>query len=1098
MNLLIPILVDALVVDDVLNENETQSWARNAADYQRTLAFQSPYSNVLQRTGDAKTGVHLQWILPDALCHGEQLENENVAFHKVPNRWFVSRLHLDKNGEIAVKSWVVLSDFIDNNSQENANYLYENNGELVAAKIGKVVDLTDFQGDTGNEDLFLTTIGSGNAAFNSFTPDNDNVFSFIDDLNEFENDNLQLTYLVAGWYANPNEAPKIFEAISEIPTQNSIFHGVIYGVNWYGKAGDNFKSKSGKPTEIGGIIVANSSFDALVRLIQHEMKTTGESEAETLARTQQTAQLLAAFEHHALENLGKSGGLAELEKRTHDAWFDGENGGTFWAIQATETPNNLEDNLNNIGAIELLNQLNETQLNLDKQLNIKVSRQTQLYTAWIQTNRKPQDSDLKNQYEMLFNTFQLFENDLKILSEKCKNFTTELNNLLENNFQNKAELKQKMQAKFWEASEPVILIHAAKASDKYGFEKDLTPRFSTEIITQLKEYYSQQPIDFQPPTLPNSDKIPPEIQDLIVETILLNPNFAEFLNQKTRGTEKTTPESIEKQQTLIWNNEIYRQLSGDKLTDLAGFTGKRPAFRAFSKCLPTWSPLFLDWQVDYHPNNNFQNTDGWNLKNFGFELDEKNADYRRDNKVSFSGRSLLSSQASKVLEVKLTDFKKNLTAESEKIILENVIKIISQFDIVTQRLSGFNEMLTGLDINDIVPISEKNKALKTAVNGGMLGLPMNSDRTFVTRNGFLNPQLIRVTDDFGQAIYPYDAQNNIKIKFLKGEGNDHKVLTNSNVTLLPPRIIQPSRITMNWIGSATEKPLVIAQNDNPIIGWIMTDFLDKSLEVFNASGENIGELITVKRGDKAEVRWLETSQIIDNQHLNDFKNGILNYQNPVSALSALMQSIDDSLILNSAANNPNDTLSMLFGQPLVLVRAKVNLEVKGLAAERLKNIEFPIKIGKQELATNGVVGYYKNLNFSKLYVLNDKDQSDYLAQATFENITIENEIDVVLVMNPNACVHIISGILPVFELTLPTKLTKKAIENMNVSFRVGPIINDVDNLQLPKPSDTSKNLVWQQNGKERKIQTATQDANFPKKRNQLSEGQLKMGNIEKP
>ena len=27
------------------------------------------------------------------------------------------------------------------------------------------------------------------------------------------------------------------------------------------------------------------------------------------------------------------------------------------------------------------------------------------------------------------------------------------------------------------------------------------------------------------------------------------------------------------------------------------------------------------------------------------------------------------------------------------------------------------------------------------------------------------------------------------------------------------------------------------------------DFLDKSLEVFNASGENIGELITVKRGD---------------------------------------------------------------------------------------------------------------------------------------------------------------------------------------------------------------------------------------------------------
>jgi len=1095
MNLIIPILVDALVVDDILNKNETQSWARNAADYQRTLAFEKPYVDVLQRTGDAKTGVHLQWILPDALCHGEQVENEEMTFHKVPNRWLVSRLHLDKNGGIAVKSWVVLSDFINDNSSENANYLYENNGKLTAAKIGKVVDLTDFQGDTGSEELFLTTIGSGNAAFNSFTPDNENVFSFIDDLNEFKNDNLHLTYLVAGWYSNPSDAPKIFEAHSEIPTEISIFHGAIYGVNWYGKAGDNFKSKSGKPAEIGGIIVANSSFDAVVRLVQNEMKITGESEAETLARTKQTAQLLAAFEHHALESLGKPGGLSELDKRTHDAWFDGENGGILWTINATETQDNFDESLNNSGAIDLLNQLNEAQIEFNKQSNIKVSRQTKLYTTWVQTNRNPQDSNLKNQYETLFNDFQLFENDLKLFSNKQENSLSELNDLLETTFGNKAELRQTIQPKFWEASEPIILIHAAKASDKYGFEKDLKPRFSTEIITELKEYYSKKLINFQPPTLPNSDKIPTEIQDLITETILLNPNFAEFLNQKANGTEKTTTKSIEKQQTLIWNNEIYRQLNSDKLTDLAGFTGKRPALRAFSKCLPTWSPLFLDWQVDYHPNGEVLNTDGWKLKNFGFELDKDKADYRRDNKVSFSGRSLLSSQASKVLEVKLKDFKKTLTDENEKIVIENVINIISHFDIVTQRLSGFNEMLTGLDINDILPISAKSKDLKAAVNGGMLGLPMDSNKTFVTRNGFLNPQLIRVTDDFGLAIYPHDFQNNITPKFLKGEGNDHEVLANSNITLLPPRIIQPSRITMNWIGSATEKPLIVANNDNPIIGWIMTDFLDKSLEVFDASGDNIGELITVKRGDKAEIRWIETNQPIDNQQLNDFKNSILNYENPASALSALMQSIDDSLILNSSETNPNDTLSMLFGQPLVLVRAKVNLEVKGLADERLKNIEFPVQIGKQDLATNGVVGYYKNLDFSKLYVLNDKDQSDYLAQAKFENITIDNEIDIVLIMNPNAYVHLISGILPVFELALPTKLTKKAIESMNVSFRVGPIINDVDNLQLPKPNDTSKKLVWQQNNKEREIRTATQDANFPKNRNQLSEGQLKMDNL---
>ena len=66
---------------------------------------------------------------------------------------------------------------------------------------------------------------------------------------------------------------------------------------------------------------------------------------------------------------------------------------------------------------------------------------------------------------------------------------------------------------------------------------------------------------------------------------------------------------------------------------------------------------------------------------------------------------------------------------------------------------------------------------------------------------------------------------------------------------------------------------------------------------------------------------------------------------------------------------------------------------------------------------------------------------------------------------------------------------------MNVSFRIGPIINDADNLRLPKPSDSSKKLIWQQNGKEQQeIQTATQDASFPKSRNKLSEGNLLIEN----
>ncbi|NJN77853.1 MAG: hypothetical protein HC803_05590 [Saprospiraceae bacterium] len=232
----------------------------------------------------------------------------------------------------------------------------------------------------------------------------------------------------------------------------------------------------------------------------------------------------------------------------------------------------------------------------------------------------------------------------------------------------------------------------------------------------------------------------------------------------------------------------------------------------------------MDWQVDYHPNGEILGIDGWDLKDFAYELNGDKIAFKGSNKITLSGRSLLSSQASKVLEIKLKDFLKTLTDDTEKTIIQEVIRIISQFDIVTQRLSGFNEMLTGLDINDIIPITVKNKKLKDAVNGGMLGLPMNTAQTFPLRSGFLVPHTLRVTDDFGLAIYPLYPKMQEHLELLKAVGTDNEASKGKKLTMLPPRIIQPSRITLNWIGANTEKPLQIANDDNPIIGWIMTDF----------------------------------------------------------------------------------------------------------------------------------------------------------------------------------------------------------------------------------------------------------------------------------
>lgn len=1097
MKLLIPILTDALVVDDILNNSEKESWARNADNYEWTMLYQKANPNPLHRTGTAQTGVHVQWILPDFLCHGEQLEQEEVEFPKVPNRWLVNRIWQNEAGEIETKSWVVLSDFINDDSLQNPNYLYEKDGELVSATIGKVVTLEEFQ-EQKTDELFLTAIGAGNAAFVNYTPNNHNVFSFVDELEDLENKTKDLTYLVTGWYSNTNEIPNLedldFEKPEDFDGNEFLCHGAIYDVNWYGKAGDFQLSKSGKPKNENDIIIANSSFDAIVRLVQKQMMS---EQNLTFEQTEQTAQLLSAFEYHVLAEIDKSGGLSALTKATHQSWFNGEDGGTIWTIQANEPQDDFEQKLKKSKAYRKLNALNELQLTIDNQLFAKATKQTELYETWIKSNRKHNNNYFKRKYNTLLNDFQIAEEDINKNQKLLQRHINELNKVVDKTFGSKATLKQTMLPKFWEANEPVVLIHAAKSSDKYGFDKNLKIRNSNEIISELKEYYTQQVIDIQTPTLSNFDQIPTEAQNLLKETILLNPNFTSYLHQQftsQSNSDKTTTESIEKQQTLIWNNEIHRRLSSERLTELAGFSGKKPSLRAFSKALPTWSPMFLDWEVDYYPNGNLK-INNWKFDGFDFEFDETKNEFDQNKKITLSGRSILSAQTSKVLQQNLKDFQKTLTNETEKAIIENVINIIGQFDIVTQQLSGFNEMLLGLDINDIIPITEKNQALKNAVGNGNLGLPMNLEAIFPLRSGFLVPKTIRITDDFGLAIYPFDERNEHKPQIMKGEGCGHEAVKRTNILILPPRIVQPSRLTIDLIGNKTGKPLSIAMHDNPIIGWVMADYLDKSLEVFSPKGQNIGELITFKRGQRGEVRWLPNDgKAIPNRSLNNFVNGILIYKNSASALSALMRSIDDGLMLNSPKGVNSDAFAMLFGQPLALVRASINLEVKGIENNRLKNLKFPIQISEQSLAENGVFGYYKNNDFSRFYSNNDKDLSDYIKPKKTEKIQVNQPFEVILLMNADGLAHIVSGILPVSELKIPTKYTNSAIENMSVNFRVGPLINDSNNLQIIKPANATKKISWQQHGKEEQtdFQNATQDRHFPKGKNVLSEGWLKI------
>ncbi len=230
--LLVPMGLKALVMP---TQNYQQDWDRRTLSYKNLNEYKSPLPPPFSNSGDAgtgevpPTGVHLYWTLPHALTKAltqqdiETAEANSGAIETaednsgtvsesgypfIPNRWLVVRI--PDTGNAA--AWVVMSDEID---EEKGQTPYVDPFDLTKGnvvnpvKIGIQKALADWaasQGeDSGSQPPYLTIIAPGNANFSAFTPGNQNVFSFYDDLDGL--DNATLRYAVLGWYSDPVADP---------------------------------------------------------------------------------------------------------------------------------------------------------------------------------------------------------------------------------------------------------------------------------------------------------------------------------------------------------------------------------------------------------------------------------------------------------------------------------------------------------------------------------------------------------------------------------------------------------------------------------------------------------------------------------------------------------------------------------------------------------------------------------------------------------------------------------------------------------------------------------------------------------------------------
>ncbi|MEM7607809.1 MAG: hypothetical protein AAF411_20850, partial [Myxococcota bacterium] len=296
--------------------------------------------------------------------------------------------------------------------------------------------------------------------------------------------------------------------------------------------------------------------------------------------------------------------------------------------------------------------------------------------------------------------------------------------------------------------------------------------------------------------------------------------------------------------------------------------------------------------------------------------------------------------------------------------------------------------------------------------------------------------------------------------------------------------------------------------------WVMQNKLDRSLVFFDTSGKTLGAFFVYKRGDVTEARWngIEINKI-SNTHIQQIIQSILSLTDSGLALSALLEEIDSSLwITDPKGESQKQGLSVLVGRPLVLARARVNLALKGEAlvnqaldetgkkdSSDLLSVEFPSRIGAIELPDNGVIGYFRNQDYEQFNVLDQYQQEGdspkrppYIVSAPTEALKIgQRQFEYfTLLLDPRGAVHTTTGILPTFTLQLSSAYTTTPIQNMEITFRIGPLLTDPDTVQMPTPSDIHGQLSFTDQNGTNVIQSARTNAAFPLKRNQLKEGEL--------
>ena len=408
----------------------------------------------------------------------------------------------------------------------------------------------------------------------------------------------------------------------------------------------------------------------------------------------------------------------------------------------------------------------------------------------------------------------------------------------------------------------------------------------------------------------------------------------------------------------------------------------------------------------------------------------------------------------------------------------------------------------------------------------------NSNGSFLPwRSGALTVTELTLVDSFGRVTplsvssQTYGNAVNFESFLPPGTTPDGEL---EEQAFLPPRLAQPAQLSFRWFSAGNDDIEVNSHfNSSPICGWVLPNNLDASLSVFDGQGNALGSINSSAEWEAAPGSSPRMSAAqIENPHLKNFVTG-LTVNSPsdlhrAPVLSNYIANFLSTLDSSAARVEPesfaqHESLALLIGRPLALVRARIELRLQGMielnqsyaayiatiyAGREARNLslmpgipspsnqyEFvrvPVKLGDTRSHNDGLIGFWNDSELAEgirtFYA--PKVDTGLLDPNVVGNGTVEGRpmicpigstqnpsnvfhlapygtaCDVTMLVDPRAPVTAVSGILPTKSIDIPSYLYAQFLKRLAVTFLTTPLLTDATQLTVPVPNQPGFQWAW--------------------------------------